>query len=675
MKNQFVLLAVLAVMCIAASAQTAGPYTFDQLIQNNTAACSYNGYGLLNTPYCTATFPADWNDYFSGWDDDQAYNSNGTLAPILTVYHDPSPAGTYSTTSGTWNYLWNIAKQRTSPICTKCPDPADMHSLMYGTGSNGQATKVIVETQSWFCDPAAPRDQGTDCPNTNSYWDPVDQYDGVPNQQVNLYYSHAQVQYTAWNQPTMNARAVDIWDRGGDAVAMDWYGAPNDCPTTCTTSTCNYSISQFTNACSAKYQYSNQSYLDMVYSIQTFLPQQRANADMGFLMMLDHGAWTPATICGVNGSNTGAYEPQCALDKMISDLKYSLSPYLNQANYFKVRSNGKSRPVIALFQNEGDPKNSDAGSDFVQCNTLPTCYYDDNLDKCTSASSCYSAVYAALRSWLDNSSGLGANNYYLIFGYQDGCPGGNEPHPYSDGCYFWIKPHENTSPAAVTVENQLYNDNTSGNTSPKQSADNFYANSLNQTGTNGQPAFIAGGVYKGFDDYMATWWLDRALTQGCGTTWLSSWAEMTNGGDYGPTKPLPYVMVETWDDYEEGTEIETGISNCVLDSSFTLTLNAPTLQWSYSFNDPDPHDLSGMIDNTVDHYVLWYTTNNTNYYIMDPDISPSEAGCSTQTDNVRCTGVNLTNYAGWGTSNTLYIQAVGKPGITNNMSDSIVYNP
>jgi hypothetical protein len=627
MRPHFVLVAVFALVCIAASGQNAGPYAFDQLMQNNTAACSQDSYGLLGKAYCYEGFPSDnWFNYYSGWADEQAYGPNNDMqAPILTLYHDPSPAGTWESGT-TWNGVWNIAKQRTPQDCTKCPDPADLHSLMYGTGADGQATKIVVWLESWFCDPNAPLDQGTECPNTGTTWTPRDPYNQVPQQSVNLYESHAEVQYTAWNQDTMNARTVDIWDRGGDDAAMDWYGAPSDCPETCTTQTCNYNIDQFTNACSAKFQYADHSYLDMVYSIQTFLPEERPNAHMGFLMVLDDGGWNSPSVCGVNdqspNTNYGYYEPQCALDKMESDLMYALSNYLNQTNYLKVTSNEKSRPVIALFQNEGNP-GTDDGSDFAQCNSA-TCYYDDDLDQCGGpnnggAANCYAEVYGSLRNWLNSQ--LGMDNYYLIFAHEDGCPNGMYRHPSSDGCYFWIKPHQNPDPSQVTVENQLYNDQTQGDTSPQISADDFYANSVNAgNGTNGQPALIMGGVYKGFDDWMAMWWTDRILTQGCGTTWLSSWAEMTYEGDYGPTNPLPFVAVETWDDYEEGTEIETGISNCLVDSSFALTFNNPTLAWSYDFNDPDPHDLSPTIDNTVDHYVLWYSVDGSNYYIMDPTL-------------------------------------------------------
>ena len=77
---------------------------------------------------------------------------------------------------------------------------------------------------------------------------------------------------------------------------------------------------------------------------------------------------------------------------------------------------------------------------------------------------------------------------------------------------------------------------------------------------------MMGAAFKGFDDYEAGWATDRVLTQGFGTTWLNSIAEpkTITGAN------LSYMMIETWDDYEEGTETETGISNCLGDSSFTL---------------------------------------------------------------------------------------------------------
>ncbi len=252
-------------------------------------------------------------------------------------------------------------------------------------------------------------------------------------------------------------------------------------------------------------------------------------------------------------------------------------------------------------------------------------------------------------------------------------------HQYSDGCYEWIKPHIFGSPSEVTTALQLYDDGVSGE--GKQAGDSFYQNSLNQTGANGKPAMIVGAAYKGFDDYMASWWTDRIISQECGQSWFYSWEEMTwngssyggSGAYYGPNNPLNYMLVETWDDYEEGTETETGISNCVEDSSFAITLEpgGQTLAWSYNFTDSTYGTPS-----TVDHYALYYTTDDQNYYLI-ATVTGSAAGCRFSAPNVTGCTINLANFT-WETDTTytLYVQAVGVPGVTNNMSsNSVSYMP
>jgi hypothetical protein len=29
-----------------------------------------------------------------------------------------------------------------------------------------------------------------------------------------------------------------------------------------------------------------------------------------------------------------------------------------------------------------------------------------------------------------------------------------------------------------------------------------------------------------------------------------------------PERPMPFLLIATWNDYEEGTQIETGVSDC-----------------------------------------------------------------------------------------------------------------
>jgi hypothetical protein len=71
---------------------------------------------------------------------------------------------------------------------------------------------------------------------------------------------------------------------------------------------------------------------------------------------------------------------------------------------------------------------------------------------------------------------------------------------------------------------------------------------------------IVGGEWSSFDDSKAAWGLNRHISARCGQTFADTsnlWRKY-----FQPDDLLPFVMVETWNDHEEGTAIEDGIPNC-----------------------------------------------------------------------------------------------------------------
>jgi hypothetical protein len=69
-----------------------------------------------------------------------------------------------------------------------------------------------------------------------------------------------------------------------------------------------------------------------------------------------------------------------------------------------------------------------------------------------------------------------------------------------------------------------------------------------------------GGVWAGFDDSKASWGLNRHISQRCGATFADTmklWRQY-----YSADRPLPFLLVETWNDYEEGSAIEHGLAKC-----------------------------------------------------------------------------------------------------------------
>jgi len=69
-----------------------------------------------------------------------------------------------------------------------------------------------------------------------------------------------------------------------------------------------------------------------------------------------------------------------------------------------------------------------------------------------------------------------------------------------------------------------------------------------------------GGVWPGFNDTRASWSLNRHIDSRCGETFADTLRLFEENDD--SSHPLPFVMIATWNDYEEGTAIEPGIPHC-----------------------------------------------------------------------------------------------------------------
>ncbi len=122
----------------------------------------------------------------------------------------------------------------------------------------------------------------------------------------------------------------------------------------------------------------------------------------------------------------------------------------------------------------------------------------------------------------------------------------NLPGPYADafdGFYAWINPGAKGWAA-------------DGSNWGEQYLSDFYA-----TMTSKYPdKIIVGGAWSSFDDSKASWGLNRHMSARCGQTFRDTfnfWRKY-----FPPDDPLPFVMIETWNDHEEGTAIEDGIPTC-----------------------------------------------------------------------------------------------------------------
>ena len=173
--------------------------------------------------------------------------------------------------------------------------------------------------------------------------------------------------------------------------------------------------------------------------------------------------------------------------------------------------------------------------------------------------------------------------------------------------------------------------------------DNFYQTAL------GYPSeHTFGATYKGFNDTLASWGSNRIMNQNCGQTWLSTFAEIGNYYSTTATQ-LESLQLVTWNDYEEATEIESGIDNCV---AVSASVAADQLSWTISGN-----------ENTVDHYTAFIANASSSDQLMPLKDVP--AGVHS---------LDLSSYGFAAGSYYVYVKAVGKPSMKNQMSNAVAYN-
>jgi hypothetical protein len=68
-----------------------------------------------------------------------------------------------------------------------------------------------------------------------------------------------------------------------------------------------------------------------------------------------------------------------------------------------------------------------------------------------------------------------------------------------------------------------------------------------------------GGAWAGFNDKKASWGLGRYMDRHCGQTMADT---MKLAHDYQEQSPMPFLLIATWNDYEEGTAIERDSGKC-----------------------------------------------------------------------------------------------------------------
>jgi PKD repeat protein len=152
-----------------------------------------------------------------------------------------------------------------------------------------------------------------------------------------------------------------------------------------------------------------------------------------------------------------------------------------------------------------------------------------------------------------------------------------------------------------------------------------------------------GAVWKGFNDILASWAPagGRHIEQNCGQTWLNTFTVLNQY--YSSSNQIAAVQLVTWNDYEEGSEIESGIDNCV---SVNASMSGSKLNWTVSGS-----------ESTIDHYTVFISTDGQNLMALGDFVAGVHS-------------VDVASYSPAAGTYSLYVKAIGKPSLTNKMSNA-----
>jgi PKD repeat protein len=198
---------------------------------------------------------------------------------------------------------------------------------------------------------------------------------------------------------------------------------------------------------------------------------------------------------------------------------------------------------------------------------------------------------------------------------------GGFTYAQSNGAFSWVAPEtvSSTDPMALN-----------------------YLDNFDQTAISKWPTYSTESGYKGFNDSLASWGSGRLINQNCGQTWFTSIAQSAKY--FSTSKQMLGIQLVTWNDYEEGTEIESGIDNCV---TISASVSGTVASWT----------ITGQ-SNTLDHYSVFVSQDGENLmWLADVPVSSNSL-------DLAQFNLNAGNYQ-------VFIKAVGQPSITNKISAGV----
>jgi hypothetical protein len=299
----------------------------------------------------------------------------------------------------------------------------------------------------------------------------------------------------------------------------------------------------------------------------------------------------------------------CVVTHIRNDMCYLNGMHFGSNSYLK--SNG--RPVLLVFPKGGVIPPSGGAPSWADA-WKHVDDFDKNIPKW-----CGIAPYNA-----NNGVPL------LIFEHADGFR-----HQASSGAYAWVRV------TGTNPERAQFNFSIAQSKDPA-SLDGFY-----QAARGNLDKEAWGAAYKGFNSSGSAWGTNRILDQECGRVWL---ATLTASNQYFTDRPLPFLQIVTWNDYNEGTEIESGIDNCI---RVEASVEGDALAWSLHATNRTATTA------TVSHVEIYDSTDGKNLTLLK---------------SVPATVKGTFDLGGLAPgSHQLFVRMVGKNSIINRISPPVAF--
>jgi hypothetical protein len=459
-------------------------------------------------------------------------------------------SGTASSTGGTATRYAQTDPIIPAPsnVANKPFDGVDVHDLPYlATGQKSNAW-IAAHFMPWFsCSPSS---------NGDCVYTPADGTSSANlDSGINQANSHLTLGYVSNSNTQLNAQIAAMIRLGFDGLLGDSSGAP------------------FSAASATR-----KNEIAVFDKISALLAPR---TDFQFAVLIDDSSFKTSATCGSSSQQPACVEKviECSLDYWNTATSSSFScvagsgngtaaasmtggGYFGNASYFKVNGH----PVTGTFMSEG--------SYFTSCSGCAV--YNNGVSgvTCTGSSDCWTKIWAGVTA--HQSAWSNKPIYYWRNNFTHGCVGTCS----NNGSYRWINPTGDRTNADFTG----------------------YGSWVAQAAASTRHVMATGYAHN--DHAQSTFQNDNlGFDSNCGQNWLTSFSTITNSGAFSPAHEPDAIQVLTWNDMEQGTAIEPGISGCY---TISASITTGTINYSLATSDATfaPIPLNTATNNTLDHLSL-----------------------------------------------------------------------